>query len=117
MFESVALCVLFWAGYKGFMAYLAYKERQQSLPPPGVWQVVDESPPRACEPASIQVCEAAVASPMPVPPKGMNKWLFLLLAFLYVVSPIDLLPDFIPLVGQADDVAAIVMTIQKFMRG
>ena len=33
------------------------------------------------------------------------------LAVLYIINPIDLLPDFIPLLGQVDDGAALIMAI------
>lgn len=32
----------------------------------------------------------------------------LILALLYIVSPVDLIPDFIPVVGWADDLAVAV---------
>lgn len=32
-----------------------------------------------------------------------------LLALLYVLSPIDLIPDFIPVVGWADDLVALLI--------
>lgn len=34
-----------------------------------------------------------------------------ILAGLYTVSPVDALPDFIPVLGQADDVTVIVFAI------
>ncbi|MGC2544298.1 MAG: DUF1232 domain-containing protein, partial [Silvibacterium sp.] len=36
-------------------------------------------------------------------------------AFLYVISPIQLIPDFIPIVGQMDDVLVVILGI-KFLR-
>ena len=38
------------------------------------------------------------------------------LAFLYVVSPIDLVPDFIPGLGQLDDLGIILAAIELFVR-
>jgi len=32
-------------------------------------------------------------------------WFVLVLSLLYIISPVDLIPDLIPVVGWADDVA------------
>ncbi|MFN4085084.1 MAG: YkvA family protein [Spirosomataceae bacterium] len=43
-----------------------------------------------------------------------NQSLLILLAsFLYFVFPIDLLPDFLPIVGFTDDIALVVFVYQK----
>lgn len=34
---------------------------------------------------------------------------------LYLISPIDFIPDFIPVLGQADDVAVLLFGIQLFI--
>lgn len=39
-----------------------------------------------------------------------------LLGFAYVLAPIDLIPDFIPVLGQLDDVAFVVLGVQAFLR-
>ena len=39
-----------------------------------------------------------------------------LFAFLYVVSPIDLVPDFIPGLGQLDDLGVILAALELFVR-
>jgi uncharacterized membrane protein YkvA (DUF1232 family) len=43
----------------------------------------------------------------------------LLLAFLiaYLVSPIDLVPDFIPVVGQLDDAILVALVLRALLRG
>ena len=38
------------------------------------------------------------------------------LAFLYVVSPIDLVPDFIPGLGQLDDLGIVLAALEMFVR-
>lgn len=35
---------------------------------------------------------------------------------LYLISPLDLLPDFIPFIGRADDAAALSLVLQVAMR-
>jgi uncharacterized membrane protein YkvA (DUF1232 family) len=42
----------------------------------------------------------------------MRKAILILGCILYVISPIDILPDFIP-GGQLDDLAAIVLTVRS----
>ncbi|PSB19659.1 DUF1232 domain-containing protein [Phormidesmis priestleyi ULC007] len=37
------------------------------------------------------------------------RWVIIVGTLLYLISPIDLLPDFIPLIGQIDD--AVVVTL------
>lgn len=45
----------------------------------------------------------------------MKKVLLVLACIVYVLSPIDLVPDVIPIGGWADDVLAIALTIGKLM--
>lgn len=40
-----------------------------------------------------------------------------ILATLYVVSPIDLVPDVIPILGWCDDLAVIAYAVQYMLRG
>lgn len=39
-----------------------------------------------------------------------ENWL-LVAAILYVLSPIDLIPDFVPAIGYSDDLAILVLTL------
>jgi uncharacterized membrane protein YkvA (DUF1232 family) len=43
--------------------------------------------------------------------KGM-----VLMAFLYVLSPFDFVPDFLPIVGQVDDLALLILAVYYFIR-
>lgn len=47
----------------------------------------------------------------------LRSMLIILGCFLYVISPIDLVPDFIPLLGQGDDIAAILISLRALMKG
>lgn len=53
--------------------------------------------------------------PQPTPPKAKRSpqttALLVVLCLIYVLSPIDFLPDFIPLLGWIDDIGAIVAAI------
>jgi uncharacterized membrane protein YkvA (DUF1232 family) len=40
----------------------------------------------------------------------------LLLAALYVISPLDFLPDIFPVIGQLDDLGIAVVALQIFLR-
>ena len=50
------------------------------------------------------------------PETRMPTWVIILLAAIYVISPIDIIPDFIPIAGQADDLAVIVAAIRSLRK-
>jgi uncharacterized membrane protein YkvA (DUF1232 family) len=47
-------------------------------------------------------------------PRGVRLRLWLLLA--YLLSPIDLVPDFVPVLGYADDVVVVAWTLRSVVR-
>ena len=47
----------------------------------------------------------------------MKKLVIVLVCIIYVVSPIDLVPDLIPGVGMIDDLAAIGLTLRQLAQG
>jgi uncharacterized membrane protein YkvA (DUF1232 family) len=47
-------------------------------------------------------------------PRGVRVRLWLLLA--YLASPIDIIPDFIPVIGYADDVVIVALTLRAVVR-
>jgi uncharacterized membrane protein YkvA (DUF1232 family) len=50
----------------------------------------------------------------PALPRGVRIRLWLLLA--YLITPIDLVPDFIPVIGYADDVVIVAITLRSIIR-
>jgi uncharacterized membrane protein YkvA (DUF1232 family) len=48
-------------------------------------------------------------------PRRSKLWLWLLVP--YLASPIDLIPDFLPLIGQLDDAALVVLAVRSVVRG
>jgi uncharacterized membrane protein YkvA (DUF1232 family) len=45
------------------------------------------------------------------------NWVMATILGIYIASPIDLLPDFIPVAGWGDDIAALVLMIGFIVRG
>ncbi|MEN6378964.1 MAG: DUF1232 domain-containing protein [Methanofastidiosum sp.] len=45
------------------------------------------------------------------------NWVMTTILGIYIASPLDLLPDFIPVAGWADDIAAFVLMIGFIFRG
>lgn len=44
------------------------------------------------------------------------KWFYLLLALVYLISPYDILPDFLGLPGRLDDIAVLIYVYWKYFR-
>jgi len=47
-------------------------------------------------------------------PRGIRIWLTLLL--VYLALPLDLVPDFVPVIGYADDVVIVVLVLRSVTR-
>ena len=66
---------------------------------------------------------ASISNAVPVripaaqhPPKSQAKWkrvIIAVLAMLYVISPLDLIPDFIPFIGWLDDLGVLVWAARQ----
>ncbi len=41
------------------------------------------------------------------------RWAIIVGTLLYLISPIDLLPDFIPLIGQIDDAVVVTLLVAE----
>ena len=52
------------------------------------------------------------ARPAPVPEVPRRAKVALLIAVVWVVSPIDLLPEFLPVIGPLDDVVAVILLLR-----
>ena len=70
-------------------------------------------PPGAPSPAELR---AALLAALPRlagadPPKAL-----LVLALVYVVSPLDVIPDFIPVIGEMDDIVVVLSGLWLFIR-
>ncbi len=46
----------------------------------------------------------------------MKNIIYLILTILYVVSPIDIVPDAIPIAGQGDDLLAILLQARRMYK-
>lgn len=63
-------------------------------------------------PSYIRLVWALLRDPrVPVTRKGL-----LVLLAAYIVNPIDLIPDFIPVLGQLDDIAVTLIVLDLFIR-
>ncbi len=49
--------------------------------------------------------------------ENMKNFLCLILTILYVISPIDIVPDAIPIAGQSDDLLAILLQVRRMYKG
>ena len=47
-------------------------------------------------------------------PRGAKRWL--LVALVWVLSPIDLVPDFIPIIGPLDDIVVVVLVLRHLLK-
>jgi len=46
----------------------------------------------------------------------MMAWIWIILALLYILSPYDLLPDFIPVRGWLDDIVVLILLVRYLVR-
>ncbi|HNR43558.1 MAG TPA: YkvA family protein [Methanofastidiosum sp.] len=44
-------------------------------------------------------------------PKSIAAIVFIILNLIYIISPIDFIPDFIPVIGLIDDIIALLIAI------
>lgn len=48
--------------------------------------------------------------------QGIVKWVIVAILALYIISPIDLMPDFIPIIGWIDDIIAGIVLIMMLLK-
>lgn len=46
---------------------------------------------------------------------GIVKWVIVAILGLYILSPIDFIPDFIPIIGWIDDIIAGIILIKMLL--
>jgi uncharacterized membrane protein YkvA (DUF1232 family) len=49
-------------------------------------------------------------------PKSIAAIVFIALNLIYIISPIDFIPDFIPVIGWVDDIIALLIAISIGMK-
>jgi len=55
-------------------------------------------------------------APQPVAKAGAGKWVVVAACIFYLVMPLDLVPDVIPLVGWSDDLVAAIIGLRALIR-
>ena len=116
MFDSLVFLIVVGGGCWCLKQWLSYLERKQladKLPQ----RQMDEGQP--ITPLEIQRHQAAVTEiwqPPQAKTGGMNKWLVIGVCVLYIIWPIDILPDFIPVLGWGDDLVAAVIGLRQLFK-
>jgi uncharacterized membrane protein YkvA (DUF1232 family) len=55
---------------------------------------------------------SAKAGELPLPKENWKRAVIAVLAILYVLSPLDLIPDFIPVIGWLDDLGVLAWAVR-----
>ena len=101
MLVTAAVLVGLWAVSCAVMMLLAHRL------PPGLLRQVAEFLPS---------CVAAARTLRKDPAVPGRAKVALLVAVLWVISPIDLLPEFLPVIGPLDDVVAVILLLRYAAR-
>ncbi len=56
------------------------------------------------------------AGTMPLPKENWKRGIIALLAILYILSPLDLIPDFIPVIGWLDDLGVLAWAARYVLK-
>ncbi len=59
---------------------------------------------------------SAKAGAMPLPKENWKRAVIAILAILYVLSPLDLIPDFIPVIGWLDDLGVLAWAARYVLK-
>ena len=112
MFETMTFLIVIVGGCWCLKLWLGYLERKQLADKLAQGQMEDGRP---ITPTEIQRYQATVTElwhPPEVKKGGMNKWLVIGLCALYIICPIDFIPDFIPVLGWGDDLVAAIIAVR-----
>ncbi len=60
--------------------------------------------------------KSAGAGTQPMPKEGWKRGIIAILAILYILSPLDLLPDIIPVVGWLDDLGVLAWAARYVLK-
>jgi hypothetical protein len=116
MFEFLIFASVIGAGCWGFNKWLAFQERQRFiLPletrPREAGQVIDVTGPRplihATQPPTPAASNIATSN---------MKYVMMALCVIYILSPLDFIPDFIPVLGWGDDLVAALIGVRQFFK-
>jgi hypothetical protein len=102
---ALALC---W----GLKQYLGYLERQRLADMLARRPGEEGRPVTSAEIERYQATVTELWQPPDVKKKSMNKWLVIGLCALYIICPIDFIPDVIPVLGWGDDLAAAIIAVR-----
>jgi uncharacterized membrane protein YkvA (DUF1232 family) len=111
MVEFMIFAVIVGGGCWGFKQWLAYQERQQIV------QRLDTRQRETGKVIDVTEVRQLFDATRPVKlPGGANKWLVMGLCAFYIIFPIDFIPDFIPVLGWGDDLAAAVIGLRAMFK-
>ena len=118
MTETMIFLIVVGGGCWALKQWLAYLERQQIAGKLSERQGDGTGPIQPVQSWEIERYQAAVTEVVsPQAGKGgLNKWVVIALCVFYIVWPIDIVPDFIPVLGWGDDVVAAVIGLRQLFK-
>ena len=107
----ILMVMLFVLGI-GLMGHRSIKERQATLEP------VRRHPEHAAEIHKASVMQQGQWQPPAAAKKGgvVGKLVVVALCAIYILSPLDFIPDVLPVLGWGDDLAAGIIGLRALMK-